>query len=164
MKPSAKAHKKIEDLLKEKKIYQIINDRVIKSPSTVSLREAVQLMQTYRSGYVILVGEDDMLEGIFTETDIVWRVLGRDTDWHKPISDFMTKDPIVMAPTDAVGAAIDLMASKKIYHMPLVDEYRRLIGMLSVRTLIRFLAEFYPTEVYNLPPDPSQVTTTQEGG
>jgi len=46
---------------------------------------------------------------------------------------------------------------QRVYHVPLLDEQGNLANVLSVRTLIRFLAEFYPQEIYNLPPDSDQI-------
>lgn len=155
--------KKIEELLKEKKIFQIINDRVVQAEPSISIEEAIQLMQQHRSGYVLLIS-DQKLAGIFTETDVATKILGKDIDLKQSVDQVMTSNPFTLTPKDTVGEAIDLMAKKTIYHLPLTDESKKLIGMLSVRTLIRFLAEFYPNEVYNLPPDPSQVSSTPEGG
>ena len=70
-------------------------------------------------------------------------------------------------------ALLDDIASYKTTQMPaskvrvlslLVNEKGDLVNVLSVRTLIRFLSEFYPAEIYNLPPDPDQVLTPPEGG
>jgi CBS domain-containing protein len=76
----------------------------------------------------------------------------------------MTKEPVALRLDDTVGRAIDRMVELSFAHIPLVDERQRLVGSLSVRTLIRFLAEFYPAEIYNLPPDIHQVHDTAEGG
>lgn len=155
--------KKIEDLLKEKKISEIVNPRLVECAPEISVRETIGLMQSRRSGYAVLVA-DRQVFGIFTETDVVLKVMGKDIDLDLPVSEFMTLSPAVLTPNDSVGLAIDLMAKKGIYHLPLVDKNRYLVGILSVRTLIHFLAEFYPTEVYNFPPDPNQISFTAEGG
>lgn len=155
--------KKIEELLREKKIFQVINDRVVQSPPTISLKEAIQQMQFYRSGYIILT-QDGIVVGVFTETDVVQRILGHNVDLNRPVSEFMTSMLHTLSPQASVGEAIDLMAQKHIYHLPLTDENRRYMGMLSVRTLIRFLAAYYPTEIYNLPPNPQQISQSMEGG
>ena len=102
--------------------------------------------------------------GIFTENDVIKKILDKDIDWNRPISDFMTANPPTLKPTDLVGTAIDVMGAKKVYHIPLVDDNGNLVNVLSVRTLTRFLAEFYPTEIYNLPPRPDQIMQTPEGG
>jgi CBS domain-containing protein len=70
----------------------------------------------------------------------------------------------VLRQDDTVGRAVDMMAENDFYHIPLVNEKQELVNVLSVRTLVRWLAEFYPGEVYNLPPNPHQVAPTQEGG
>ena len=155
--------KKIEELLREKKIFQVINDRVVQGPPTISLKEAIHQMQFYRSGYILLT-ESGLVVGVFTETDVVQRILGHNVDLGRPVSEFMTSMLHTLSPDASVGEAIDLMAQKKIYHLPLTDGNRRYMGMLSVRTLIRFLAAYYPTEIYNLPPDPQQVSHSAEGG
>jgi CBS domain-containing protein len=149
--------------LKQKKISEIVNPRLIQAPSDTTVKQAVELMGEQRSAYIV-VADKKKVVGIFTETDVVQKVLETDADWKRPVSDFMTRDPLVLRPDDPVGKAIDLMAQNMVYHIPLVNERQELTGVLSVRTLVRFLSEFYPAEIYNLPPDPHQVMGTQEGG
>lgn len=153
----------VQELLKRKKICDIINPKCVQAPADISIREAVRLMRENRSGYLVLV-ENGEVAGLFTEKDLVDNVLGQKIDWGGPVREVMTQDPLVLTRDDTVGAAITLMGRHQFYHLPLVDKAHRVSGILSVRTLIRFLAEFYPTEVYNLPPDPGQVMKTQEGG
>ncbi len=155
--------KTIEQLLKEKRIDQIIRPRVIHAPQTISIKETVELMREMKSGYVILT-DGTRVAGIFTETDVVNKVLERDVDWTKPVSEVMTRDPVVLKLGDSVGMAIDTMAKRYFYHIPLVDEKGHFANVISVRTIIRFLAEYFPTEVFNLPPDHAQISVSPEGG
>lgn len=155
--------KSVETLLKETKIYQIINPKLVQAPPDISLKKAIEIMQEHKSGYIVVAKEKKVV-GIFTETDLVNKILGRNVNWDAPLSEFMTPDPVALNPEDSVGQAIDLMGERRFYHIPLVDNQRELVNVISVRTLIRFLAEFYPTEVYNLPPRPDQIMETQEGG
>ena len=155
--------KSVDKLLKEKKISDIVNPRLIQAPSRTSLQAAVELMRKEQSAYIV-VADGKKVVGMFTETDVIQKILNRAVDWTRPIKDFMTPDPMVLKPGDSVGQAIDLMAEHRVYHIPLVDGKNQLTGVLSVRTLIRFLAEFYPSEVYNLPPNLHQIMQTPEGG
>ncbi len=155
--------KPVETLLKEKKIYEIINPKLVQTQPDVSIKRAIAIMQESKSGYIV-VAENEKVVGVFTETDVIRKVLNKDVDWNKPIRDFMTKKPSVLSPNDPVGKAMDLMGDNRFYHVPLVDAKGNLVNVLSVRTLIRFLAEFYPNEIFNLPPDPNQVMTSPEGG
>lgn len=155
--------KPVEMLLKEKIIYQIVNPRLVQAPPDISVKEAIELMQQNKSGYVVIAKAKKVV-GIFTEADVVQKVLDKNPDGSRPVSEFMQKDPLVLNIKDTVGAAIDIMGDHRIYHVPLVDDRKELVNVISVRTLIRFLAEFYPTEIYNLPPTPDQVMPTEEGG
>lgn len=159
-KPSAK---EFEELLREKKIYQIINPRLVQAPPSITVRDAIKLMQDHKAGYIVIV-EKKKCVGIFTETDVVRKILEQDVDWDKQVREFMTPDPVCLKPDDSVGTAIDVMGSNRFYHIPLVDDKGELVQVISVRTLIRFLAEYYAAEVLNLPPHPNQVMTSPEGG
>ncbi|HEX9780956.1 MAG TPA: CBS domain-containing protein [bacterium] len=153
----------IEVLIRKKKIYQITNPRLVQAPSSTTIARAVEIMQEHKAGYIV-IADGGTLAGIFTEADVVQKLLGTDVDWSRPVSDVMTKDPAVLRPSDSVGKAIELMGRERLYHIPLVGDNKALENVLSVRSLIRFLAEFYPDEVYNLPPDPNQIMPSQEGG
>ena len=155
--------KPVTTLLKEKKIKEVINPRLVQAPPTITLKQAIKLMQERPSGYIV-IAEKNKVVGIFTEVDVARRILGSQVDWNRPIRDFMTPKPMVLSPDDSVLQAIKLMGENRFYHIPLVDQNDELTGVISVRTLIRFLAAFYPTEVYNLPPVHDQIMETQEGG
>jgi len=162
-KSSSSQYKSVDSLLKEKKIYQIVNPRLLQAPPTMTVKAAIGYMQKERAGYIV-IAENGKPVGIFTETDVVRKILEQDVDWNRPVRDFMTPSPMVLTPQETVGEAIDAMGTHRFYHIPLVDEKGNLVNVISVRTLIRFLAEFYPAEILNLPPVPNQVMETQEGG
>lgn len=149
--------------LKDKRIGEVVNPRLIQSSPDISVQRAIELMRENKSAYIV-VADNRRVVGMFTESDVTRKILGKNVDEKRPVRDFMTKDPIVLRQDDTVGRAVDLMAENDFYHIPLVNEKQELINVLSVRTLVRFLAEFYPGEVYNIPPNPHQVAPTAEGG
>ena len=155
--------KSFDELLAEKRIYQIINPRLVQAPPTISIKVAIEIMQTQRAGYIVIADRGKPV-GIFTETDVVREILGKKVDWKRPVKDFMTPSPVCLRVKDTVGNAIDVMGKKRFYHIPLLDDKGYLVNVISVRTLIRFLAEFYPAEVLNLPPVPNQIIESAEGG
>ncbi len=154
----------IQQLIKSIKIGQIVNPRLIQAPPEITVRTAVEIMQNNKSGYIVVADHQKKVVGIFTETDVLQKIFGKKDVWDKPVSQFMTHNPKVLSVRDTVGQAIELMGKNHFYHIPLVDEKASLVNVISVRTLIRFLAEFYPTEIYNLPPKYDQIMETAEGG
>lgn len=155
--------KKIEDVLKEKKICEIVNPKLVEAPPHTSLKDAVDIMRVNKSGYIVISHEKKVL-GLFTERELMFGVLLHEKNFDQPVKDFMNPSPQVLTMQDSVGTAIDLMGRTHVYYIPLVDEKGELVNVISVRTLIRFLAAFYPNEVYNLPPSIDQISTAPEGG
>lgn len=51
------------------------------------------------------------------------------------VKDIMTRNPISIEQDAPIGTAIDLMADRKIRHLPVVDERGTLVGILSDRDL-----------------------------
>ena len=155
--------KPVDVRLKQKKICEIVNPKLVQASPDISVKDAVKLMQKNKSGYIVL-SKNKKAVGLFTDDDVAWKVVGRQVDLNRPVSELMTHNWACLKMTDSVGDAIELMGSRRLYYIPLVDENDKLVNVISVRTLIKFLAEFYPTEVYNLPPKSDQVMPTPEGG
>jgi CBS domain-containing protein len=124
--------------------------------------EAVALMRRHRVGCV-LVCRDDAVLGLFTERDLLRRVLAAGRPLAVPVSEVMTPDPVVVRPKDSVAAAVRLMEEGGYRHLPVVDESGRPSGILSVKRIVHYLAEHFPVTVYNQPPDPSVFPRRAEG-
>jgi CBS domain-containing protein len=157
------AEKRIEQVLKDKKILEIVSTKLVQAGPDVTVEKAIALMNKKKSGYVVIAKGKQVL-GVFTETNLVQKILEQDVSWKSLAKEHMTTEVKVLTMQDSVGTAIDLMGRFNMYYIPLVDEKKSLVNVLSVRTLIRFLAAFYPAEVYNLPPRPDQISTSPEGG
>lgn len=135
----------------------------VKVSKSTSLRQVIATMQQARRG-AVLVCEDNTLRGLFTERDLVDRVLGEDLNLDDPIDKFLVEEPPVVHLGDHVGEALELMAARGLRHVPVCDDHMQVLGIVSVRNIIDCLAEQYPTEVINQPPRADQSMTAQEGG
>jgi len=76
----------------------------------------------------------------------------------------MTKKVITANPDDSIRHVIETMATHDIRHIPLVDQEKNLVGLVSVRNIVDFLVQYNPDEVYNLPPNLEQIHKTTDGG
>jgi len=156
--------KTIEEILKETKIYQILRPKLAWVAPSLSLKQALLLMQRERAGYLVVADEHLKVVGMFTERDVLMKVLRAGVSLDEPISSYMTPNPHALSKHDTVGAAIEYMKEHNVRHIPLADELGQMNGILSVRTVVNFLAELFPTEVFNLPPKSDQIHETVEGG
>jgi CBS domain-containing protein len=127
-----------------------------------TVAEAVQLMRREHVG-CLLVCADDRLVGVFTERDLMRRVLAAGRSLGEPVASYMTPNPVAVNPKEPIGAAVRLMEEGGYRHLPVVDEAGRPVGVLSVKRIIHYLVEHFPGTVYNLPPDPGAVQQEREG-
>jgi len=81
----------------------------------------------------IPVGKADKLIGMITDRDIALRVVAEGRDPKKTAAeDVMTKGIVYCRTTETVEDAIHLMDQKKIRRLPVIDDNKRLVGMLSL--------------------------------
>jgi CBS domain-containing protein len=118
-----------------------------------SVARAIQAMVQNRRAAVVIVDDGGRLIGIFTERDVLTRVMGagrvaRDT----LLRDVMTPEPESLQPGDRICYAINRMHAGGFRSLPLVDDAHRPIGIITVNDVVRWLAEIFPEAVLNLRP------------
>jgi CBS domain-containing protein len=116
--------------------------------------KVVSEMKTMGRG-AVLVEEDGALVGIFTERDLLNRVDYSDALWsHVVVRDVMTPHPMVIRPDDSLNEALRRLTQGHRRHLPIVDERGRVLGLISIRDILTFIAERFPEDMINLPPHP----------
>lgn len=101
-----------------------------------AVRDVAKVMTEHNIGAVAVVA-DSALAGIFTERDLLRRVVAEDRDTAIPVSEFMTRDVISIEPEDVIEDAIVTMKLKGFRHMPVVTRDNKLVAMLSLRDLLQ---------------------------
>jgi CBS domain-containing protein len=100
-----------------------------------TVRTAAQRMTERNIGAVAVV-ESGALAGVFSERDIMARVVARGLNPDDTaVSSVMTRDIVVANPREDVDAALQKMHSINSRHLPVVDE-GKLVGMISIRDLL----------------------------
>jgi CBS domain-containing protein len=131
--------------------------------SNASITAAVELMREQETG-CLLICEGEQLVGVFTERDLLRRVIARSLDWSSPVNDVMTKEPVTVELKDPIRFAVRHMEKGGYRNLPVVDDVGRPIGMISVMRIVHYLVEHFPGAVYNLPPNPQNWPTKPAGG
>ncbi len=111
-----------------------------------TVREAASAMAQRRIGAVPIV-EDGKLLGIFTERDVITRVVapGRNPD-TTPLGEVMTENPDTVKSSDSVVHALELMNTRRYRHLPVVDQ-GKLVGIVSIRDLYRSVKEQMDSDI-----------------
>jgi CBS domain-containing protein len=115
-----------------------------------SVFQALQVMSQNRVGAVGVV-RDEKLIGVFTERDLMERVVLRSRDPKKTsIKEVMTSPVESMRASDDPEEALGRMLGKHIRHLPVTDDHSRILGMLSIRHLLQNQLEKAKNEAESL--------------
>jgi CBS domain-containing protein len=129
-----------------------------------SLADCVGAIQRSGTGDSVFVCEPDgRLAGVLTERDIFGRIVAGHVDMAQPVDTLMTTEPRTLDLDQTVRDAIELMQTGRYRNVPVVDEDRRLVGVVRQQDIIKFIAESFPEELLNLPPRPHQRMEEPEG-
>ena len=143
--------KKIRDIMRYGFLFSV------QRAATVS--DAVRAMAAHNVG-IVSVLQGDKLVGVFSERDVVRRVVDRGLDPARtPVGDVMTTELVVADADEDYQSAMHKMDQANIRHLLVVSE-GRILSMISIRDLmrvhmddqgeeIRYLREY----LYQVPPD-----------
>ena len=110
----------------------IEHQELVSAPGTMTVREAARLMKERRVGAVMIV-EDGKLAGVFTERDVLFRVVAEDRDVRTTcLADVMTRNPQTIHPDKPFPDALHLMHEGGFRHVPVVEDGRP-VGVISAR-------------------------------
>jgi len=153
----------IQQLFTDTTVWQLHPSKPLTAESGTPLSQALELLQKRKVGCITIV-KDHKVVGVFTERDLINRVIGQLDSYDVPIDSVMSKDPLTIHRNAPAGEAIAMINSGNFRHLPVVDDSGKLVGLFGIRTILNYLAELFPEQVLNLPPDPSSVALSQEGG
>lgn len=120
---------------------------------TATVHEAAQSMLAHHQAGVLVVDPRGRLTGIFTERDVLNRVVGHDLDVHRtPLSAVMTRNPEALTVSQRIAYAVHCMSVAGYRTVPLVDAEGRPVGVVTVSDVIRWLGNLFPEAVLNLAP------------
>ncbi|MGE0882280.1 MAG: cyclic nucleotide-binding/CBS domain-containing protein [Blastocatellales bacterium] len=128
----------------------------------VSIHETIEAMKARRLGCA-LICENGKLIGLFTERDLLNKVLGEPINYQSGIDQVMTLNPAKLSLDDSIIEAMRLMEEGDYRNIPLVDGQGQAAGVVTVRDLVSYFAEHFPKEALNLPPDTGQLMLRAEG-
>ncbi|MFI5338079.1 MAG: CBS domain-containing protein, partial [Opitutales bacterium] len=98
----------------------------------------------------VLVMDGERLAGIFTERDVLRRVVGGQLDpVTTPVAAVMTADVLTVDPTLTVQQALDLFTEKRFRHLPVMKD-GRVVGLISIGDVSRWVASQHRAEAESL--------------
>jgi arabinose-5-phosphate isomerase len=90
-----------------------------------------------RTGAVMLVDPQGRLCGLFTDSDLARLLeLRREFELDRSIAEVMTVGPVTISPEAQLREAVDILSSRKISELPVVDDEHRPVGLIDITDVI----------------------------
>jgi CBS domain-containing protein len=116
-------------------VKDIMTKSLVTVDSDVTVNKAAKMMEKAKVGSV-LVMEKNIPVGIMTDRDFAIKIAAHAYPVHTKVKQVMSSPLIHVSPDDEVWVAADLMYSRKIRRLPVLDE-DELLGIISSTDLIR---------------------------
>ncbi len=153
----------LESILFKDTLKDVLSNSGLVVTEETPLDEAIGLMRERKHGCA-LVTRDGKLAGIFTERDVLMKIVGTQIDLVRtPIAAYMSRNPQTLPADASVAYALNKMVVEGFRHIPLVDAQGRPVGVVSMREVVEYVANSFPRDVLNLPPEPGQSFREPEG-
>ncbi len=126
-----------------KKLFLRVKDIMRKGDSnpvvkeSVSLKEVLICITRAKAGSAAVVGANGKLKGIFTDGDLRRRLEGGEAVLKLKVGSVMTKNPTTIGEERLAAEALEVLRSKKIDEIPVVDKNGKPVGLLDVQDLLK---------------------------
>lgn len=121
-------------------VNQVMKTNLVIATSNETVAAVAKRMKASHLGAILIV-DNDKLTGIFTERDILNRVVSEDKDPQTTlVSEVATFNPIVVQDDAHIKECAQILRDKGFRHLPVVDDKGMHIGIVSSRDFFQFMA------------------------
>jgi CBS domain-containing protein/anti-sigma regulatory factor (Ser/Thr protein kinase) len=125
---------RVEELSYDLKIREVMTTRLQTATAEMPISKVLDLLRIHRiSGLPVVEG--DRLVGIVSLEDIVRAM--QDNDLGAPTSQYMTREVVTVTSYDSIVKAIRTFTEKQLGRLPVLDENRQLVGMITKGDITR---------------------------
>ncbi len=128
----------IVDALRDIAVSKLDLSRYVTVEPTTTVAETVQPMNQARRSCAFVV-EGGELVGIFTQRDVVTRVLGDPTACDRPVTEVMTPSPRTVPPDASVADALTVMTEVWSRSVPVAGD--TIVGNVSFYTVMKLMSD-----------------------
>jgi CBS domain-containing protein len=108
--------------------------------STVTVYEALKTIGEKNIGALLII-EDGVLKGIVSERDYARKIaLKNKSSKETLVHEIMERNVVTVSPTDTIDYCMELMSSKRVRHLPVVEN-NRVIGIVSIGDVVKATIE-----------------------
>lgn len=127
------------------------------------VKDVVETLRSNKRNCSLILKEGKLM-GIFTDRDVLRRVVDRPELWEQAVDIVMTRDVLTIDESATAAEAMSLMDHHHFRNVPVVRANGEVVGNFTHYSVVKFLADTFPTEIYNRAPDHTRVARRQHGG
>jgi len=132
-------------------ILEMMESKVITIHESAFLFDAAESMRSHGIRHLPVTDRNGKLVGLFTQRDL-YRILPSRLKESDPVDtailkkytlkDVMIQNPETLSPKDSISKAVSLMWEKKYGCVPVIDEEKRVIGIITAIDILHFAVHF----------------------
>ncbi|MDZ4661874.1 MAG: CBS domain-containing protein [Pseudomonadota bacterium] len=135
-------------MFRNQTVKDVMNKKIVTVESDISIWQATNKMRTSNVGCVVVL-EDKNIVGVFSERDLVSKVLPKRYDVDKTkVSEVMTSPVITVTADLSLSDVVYITATRYIRHLPVLSDSGKLVGMVSMRDLLYLIVNQLLKENY----------------
>jgi len=132
------------------KLLKIKGNDVVTTAPTTTIFDAVKQMEDNRIGSLPVVDSTGKVIGMLTERDCMRKVLLKEQPLRSvTVGEVMSSPIVTVQSTELVESCMMIMTEKRLRHLP-VMEHSKLIGLISIRDVVKFLCTEREQDIKNL--------------
>lgn len=117
-------------------VREVMSANPVVVPADCPIAEVMRRMNEQRIGAVMVEGPANRLVGIFSERDLLRRIISAVPGWRDyAVADWMTREPHSIAPDVGWDEAVGMMTKLRVRHLPVIEN-GRVIGIVTSRALM----------------------------
>ena len=145
---------RIADALAQTPVSSLDLSRHVTVSADTTVADTVQAMSEAKRSCACVV-DGDVLVGIFTQRDVLTRVLGHRRIWDRPISEEMSRPVRTMTNDQSLADGLTVMTDWWVRSVPVVDESDQVVGNLSFWTVLDTIAHLLAAKVESTEAEPA---------
>lgn len=110
----------------------IMNANVCTVTTDHTILAAARLMEKEGVGSVVVLDERDRPIGLLTDRDITVKAVAKGLDLQSPVDEVMSSPVHTVAENSLIFDMLRQMAAAKVHRMPVVNRYKKIVGIVSV--------------------------------
>jgi predicted transcriptional regulator len=151
----------LKETVRSEKIRRLDLSFYVEAQKGSLVGEVIEKMQASNRKCALIV-EGIKLVGIFTAHDIRDHAQQAEA-LAQPIESVMTSDPETISGNASLAEAIAFLNQKPYRYLPVLNKEGHVIGTLTHFAILKYISDYFPEDIYNLPPEPDQIATARAG-